>query len=78
MNKHLFNTTNSQNNWRWKPSTSADHLYKYSNINIQTSTEKLQHQFPIAFLAGFLYDYFRTPDKNNIAKMICQAAIASK
>lgn len=41
-------------------------------------TEKLQHLFPIAFLVGLLYDYFRTPDKNKIAKMICQAAIASK
>jgi len=41
-------------------------------------TEKLQHLFPIAFLVELLYDYSRTPDKNKIAKMICQAAIASK
>jgi len=34
MNKHSLHRTNSQNNWRWKPSTSADHLYKYTNINI--------------------------------------------
>ena len=41
-------------------------------------TEKLQHLSPIAFLVELLYDYSRTPDKNKIAKMICQAAIASK
>jgi len=34
MNKHSLHRTHSQNNWRWKPSTSADHLYKYSNIDI--------------------------------------------